>query len=147
MRVSLFGLFLRGTNLMESWPKPVQSDLLVIGFIRFYRFYVNLGDIWCCHIYFTSRLFTCSYLIIPCIFSTGCHLLYPSCSCMHVLTNTVFYACLCLGFINTHVLIYARHLAFASPLAGESDSSRSSCPGFRACSEWILPVADLRSAG
>ena len=36
---------------------------------------------------------------------------------MHVLTNTIFYACLCLGLIDTHVLIFARHLAFASPPA------------------------------
>ena len=35
----------------------------------------------------TSRLFTCSYLIIPCVFSAGCHLLYLSCSCMLVLTT------------------------------------------------------------
>ena len=94
MRVSLFGLFLRCTSLMEPWPKLVRSALLVIGFIRFYwfyRFYVSLRDIWCCPI-LTSRLFTCSYLIIPCVLSTGCHLLYPSCSCMYVLTNTIFYA-------------------------------------------------------
>ena len=29
---------------------------------------------------------------------------------------------------------------------GSSDSSRSSCPRLRACSVWILPVIDLRSA-
>jgi len=35
-------------------------------------------------------------------------------ACTH---NTIFYVCLCLGLIDTHVLIYARHLEFASPLA------------------------------
>ena len=85
MRVSLFGLFLRCTSLMEPWPKLVRSVLLVIGFIRFigfYRFYVNLRDIWCCPIYSTSHHLTCSYLIILSVFSTGSHLLYllaPAC--------------------------------------------------------------------
>ena len=74
MRVSLFGLFLRGTNLMGPWPKLVQSVLLVIGFIRFYRFYVSLGDIWCCPIYFTSHPF--SYLIIPWVVPAWYHLFY-----------------------------------------------------------------------
>ena len=100
---------------MEPWPKYVQSDLLVIGFIRFY---VSLGDLVLPYLlYFSSLYLILSYYTMR--FFTGCHLLYPSCSCMHVLTNTIFYACLCLGFIDTHVLIYARHLAFASPLAGE----------------------------
>jgi len=39
MRVSLFGLFLRCTSLMEPWPKLVQSVLLVIGFISDFLFY------------------------------------------------------------------------------------------------------------
>jgi len=37
--------------------------------------------------------------------------------------NTIFNACLWFRFIDTCVLISARHLAFASPLAGEFDSS------------------------
>ena len=36
MRVSLFGLFLRCTSLKELWPETIQSDLLVLDFIRFY---------------------------------------------------------------------------------------------------------------
>ena len=119
MRVSLFGLFLRSINLMESWPKLVQSDLLVLGFIRFCRFYVSLGDNWCCPIYFISRLITFPYLIIPWVFPVWYHLL-----CIYLLLhahahNTVFNAWLWFGFIDTLVLISARHLAFASPLAGE----------------------------
>jgi len=117
MRVSLFGLFLRSINLMESWPKLVQSDLLVLGFIRFCRFYVSLGDNWCCPIYFISRLITFPYLIIPWVFPVWYHLL-----CIYLLLhahahNTVFNAWLWFGFIDTLVLISARHLAFASPLA------------------------------
>ena len=52
------------------------------------------------------------------------------------------------GFIATHVLILARHLAFVSPLAWgvSSDSPGSSCPGHGAWSVWILPVADQSDA-
>ena len=48
------------------------------------------------------------------------------------------------GFIATHVLTLARHLAFVSPLAWgvSSDSPGSSCPGHGAWSVWIPPVAD-----
>ena len=119
MRVSLFGLFLRGTNLMEPWPKPVQSDLLVIGFIRFYRFHDSLGDIWYCPIYFTSRLVTFPYLIIPWVFPAWYHLLYIYLFLHAYAHNTVFNAWFWFGFIDTRVLILVRHLAFASPLAGE----------------------------
>ena len=50
--------------------------------------------------------------------------------------------------VYTLVLILARHLAFASPLAwGVSfDSPGFSCPGFGVWSVWILPVADQSSA-
>jgi len=134
---------------MEPWPKPAQSVLLVIGFIRFYRFYrfyVSLGDIWCCPIYFTSLLFTYSYLIIPCVFSAGCHLLYLSCSCMHVLTTrfSIHVYALDLSIhmcLSMHATWHSHHHSLRS-----SDSFGSSCPGLRACSVWIFPVADLRSA-
>ena len=39
MRVSLFGLFLRGTSLMGPWLKLIQSILLIIGFISDFLFY------------------------------------------------------------------------------------------------------------
>ena len=47
-----------------------------------------------------------------------------------------------------HVLIYARHLAFLSPLAWGvlSDSPGSSCPGHGAWSVWVPPVADQSGA-
>jgi len=103
---------------MEPWPKPVQPDLLVLDFIRFCRFYVSLGDIQCCPIYFISHLVTFPYLIIPWVFSVWYHLL-----CIYLLLHayahdTVFNAWLWFGFIDTLMLISARHLAFASPLAG-----------------------------
>ena len=46
------------------------------------------------------------------------------------------------------MLIFARHLAFASPLAWGvlSDSPGSSCPGHGAWSVWIPSVADQSSA-
>ena len=50
MRVSLFGLFLRCTSLMEPWPKLVQSVLLVI------RFYIGFPVLW-------WLCYTCSYLL------------------------------------------------------------------------------------
>jgi len=62
---------------------------------------------------------SCSYPIIPWIFSAWYHLLYVYLllyACAH---DTVFNACLWFGFIDTRVLIYARHLTFTSPLAGE----------------------------
>jgi len=61
----------------------------------------------------------CSYLIIPWVFPTWYHLLYIYLllyACAH---DTVFNTCLWFGFIDTCVLIYARHLTLASPLSGE----------------------------
>jgi len=128
MRVSFFGLFL-WCSLMESWPKLVRSVLLVIDFIRFYRFYrfyVSLGDIWCCLIYFIYRLVTCSYHLISCMFLAWYRLLSLY-LLLHVCAHdTVFDAWLWFSFIDTRVLIFARHLSFASPLVGEF------------CLPWIL---------
>ena len=134
---------------MEPWAKLVWSILFVISFIWFYwfyRFYVSLGDIWCCLLYFIHRLVTCSYHLISYMFPAWYRL-----SSLYLLLHagahdTVYNAYLWLGFIDTHVLISARHLAFALPLAGSCDSSGSSCPGFGAWSVWILPVADQSGA-
>ena len=126
MRVSLFGLFLRCTSLTKSWPKLVQSVLLVIGF------YIGFPVLWLlCYICSYHALYlysnppvSCSYLIISWVLPTWYYLLY------------------------TFVLVLARHLAFASPLAWgvSSDSPGSSCPGFGAWSVWIPPVADQSGA-
>ena len=119
MRVSLFGLFLRSTSLIEPWLKLMQSVLLVIGFIRFYQFYVSLGDIRCCLVYLIHCLITCFYHLISYMFQLDIELLSLYLF-LHVCSHdTVFNAYLWLGFIDTHVLILARHLAFVSPLAGE----------------------------
>jgi len=66
--------------------------------------------------YSTSLL---SYLIIPWVFPAWYHLLYIYLLLLACAHDTVFNACLWFRFIDTRVLIYARHLAFASPLAGE----------------------------
>jgi len=60
----------------------------------------NLGLYnWFYHIYFTCYLFTCS--------------------CMLMLMTRFSIHALWLGFINTRVIIYARHLVFTAPLVGE----------------------------
>ena len=74
-----------------------------------------------------------SYFIIPWVFPAWYQLLYIYLllhACAH---NTVFNVCLWFRFIDTRMLIYARHLVFASPLAlGSFDSPRSSYPGLKA---------------
>jgi len=54
---------------------------------------------WYYHIYFTCCLLTCSYMLM--------------------LTTQISIHALWLGFIDTRVLIYARHLAFTTLLIGE----------------------------
>ena len=79
------------------------------------------------------------------------HLFIPSldvsflfmCASAH---DTVFNAYLWFGFINTSVLIFARHLAFATPLVREFWLPGSSCPDPGARSWWILLVADQSGA-
>ena len=62
----------------------------------------------------------------------------------------IFYSTslLLLSYYTICLLIYARHLAFVSPLACGvlSDSPGSSCPGHGAWSVWIPPVADQSGA-
>jgi len=99
MRVFLFGLFLRCTSLMKPWPKPVQLVLLVFNFIQLYQFYVSLGDSWCFLICFPSCLLNCS--------------------CMPVSTTQFSVHALLFRFIDIHVVIFAHHLLFTTPLIGE----------------------------
>ena len=116
MRVSLFGLFLRRTSLMEAWPKLVQSVLLVIGF-------PVLWWLW----------YTCSCLLYlcsnPCFLNLISFVLDINC-CIH----TCAYPGSPPGFCIT--------LAWGV----SSDSPGFSCPGFGAWSVWILPVADQSGA-
>jgi len=95
--------------------------LLVSAFtsdFRFYDYYTIPVHILPFHLYFIPPVF-CSYLIIPRVFPTWYHLLYIYLLLHAYAHDTVFNACLWFRFIDTHVLITARHLAFASPLAGE----------------------------
>jgi len=82
------------------------------------HYYIITAYILLYHLCSTPSVF-CSYLIIPWVFPAWYQLLYIYLllhACAH---DTVFNTCLWFGFIDTHVLIYARCLAFASPLAGE----------------------------
>ena len=95
--------------------------LLVSAFtsdFRFYDYYTIPVHILPFHLYFIPPVF-CSYLIIPRVFPTWYHLLYIYLLLHAYAHDTVFNACLWCGFIDTRVLISARHLAFASPLAWE----------------------------
>ena len=67
---------------MEPGPKLVRFVLLVFNFIRFYQFYVSLGDNWCCLICFTYRLLTCSCM--PMLTTQFSILTYDSNLSMHV---------------------------------------------------------------
>jgi len=97
-------------------------SLLSSGFTSnfwFYDYYYIIGAyILPYHLYTISPI-SCSCLIIPCVFPTWYHLLFLYLllyACAH---DTIFNAWLWLRFIDTRVLIFARHLAFASPLLGE----------------------------
>jgi len=72
MRVSLFGLFLRCTSLMGSWPKRIKSLLLIISFTLDFLFHVCYT---CTYIWFMSLSHLATvvyylYVLIPwiCIF-------------------------------------------------------------------------------
>ena len=94
-------------------------------FIRFYirflvyeHYYIIPAYILLYHSCSIS-LISCSYLIIPCPFPTWYHLLSIYLllyACAH---DTIFNACLWFRFIDTRVLIPARHLTFTTPLVGE----------------------------
>ena len=129
-------------------PSYALSCLLVSGFtsdFQFYDHYTIPVHILLYHLCSIPPV-SCSYLIIPRVFPGWYQLLYIYLLLHACAYDTVYNAYLWLGFIDTHVLISTGHLAFTSPLAWSSDASRSSCPGFRAWSVWILPVGDLQKA-
>jgi len=99
----------------------VSPQLLSSSFTSDFRFYdyhtipvhILLYHLWSippvsCYYHLISYMFPPWYQLMSLylILHAGTH-------------DTVFNAYLWLGFIDTHVLISARHLAFASPLAGE----------------------------
>jgi len=89
-----------------------------IRFLVYNHYYIITFYILLYHLYSIPPV-SSSYLIIPWVFLAWCHLLYIYLflhACAH---DTVYNACLWFGFIDTRVLIFARHLAFTLPLAGE----------------------------
>jgi len=99
-----------------------SPSLLPSGFTLDFRFY-DRHYILAAYIFFTTSVLFHHYLAlilsyheyslldIACYIST--YFLY---ACAH---DTDFDACLWFKFIDTRVLIFTRHLAFASPLTGE----------------------------
>ena len=84
--------------------------------------------------FYPISLLLLSYHIMSssCLILLVIYLLTLACLCSrHDFSNV----CLWFRFVDTLVLIYACHLAFTSPLAGESDSSEFSCPGLGAWTE------------
>jgi len=101
-------------------------DRCVIATNAFHRILLRISGFMIIIILVTHTLFYypcsipsvfCSYLIIPWVLPAWYHLLYIYLPIHAYAHDTVFNAYLRLGFIDTHVLSYARHLAFASPLA------------------------------
>jgi len=128
-------------------PLYALPCLLLSGFtlnFRFYdHYYIIAAYILPYSLYFIPPV-SCPYPIKTWVIPTWYHLLYIYlllCACAH---DTIFNACLWFRFIDARIFIYARHLALASPLAGEF--WLPSYPGLRAWSLWILPVADLKGA-
>jgi len=102
-------------------PLYALPCLLVSDFtsnFRFYDYYTIPVHILSFHLYSIPPV-SCSYLIILWVFPAWYHLLYIYLLLLACAHDTIFNACLWFGFIDTHVLINARHLAFASPLFGE----------------------------
>jgi len=60
MKVSLFGLFLRGASLMGPWLKLIQSILLIIGFIRISGFMILYLFMSCLSTYILFHNHLCS---------------------------------------------------------------------------------------
>ena len=74
-----------------------------------------------------SKVWACITSFVPiCIwYITWCLTVY---TCVPVIMTLFFIHAFLFRFIDTHVLLYARHLALILPLVGEfSDSPRSAC--------------------
>ena len=101
-------------DLLVSWSRDLSYT---IGFARnrfylilsVYRFYVSLGDIWCCLVYFIYRLFICSYHLYHacsqldinyCVSTYSCMLVLMTRFTMHIMTrfHRYTYAYLCTPF-------------------------------------------------
>jgi len=129
-------------------PLYAFSCLLPSGFtsnFRLYDYYIRVTYILLCHLCSIPPVF-CSSLIILWVFRTWYRLLYIYLllyACAH---DTIFNASLWFGFIDTRVLIYAHHLALASPLAGEFWLPWILMYRSQSLEHVNFPVADLRGA-
>ena len=148
MRVSLSGLFLWCTYLIKPQTGFVPlvlpyslSSIFTSNFLFCCYYYIIAAYILHYHLclFYQSPALILLYLEYS-LLDITCYIF--TCSCMLVLT-TRFSMHIYDSNIDTRVFIYARHLALASPLAGSSDSPRSSCPGLETWSLWILPGFSL----
>ena len=96
-------------------------------------------------VFYSTSLFVLSYhtMSIPYLILLAIYIYLLLYACPH---DTVFNAYLWFRFIDTRVLIFARHLALASPLTGEFWLLWILLSKSWSWSLWILPVADLRGA-
>ena len=102
------------------YPLYALPSLLPSGFtsdFQFYDCYIIAAYILLYRLYSIPPV-SYSYLIIPWVFHAWHHLLYIY-LLLYASHDTVFNVCLWFGFIDIRVLIFARHLTLASPLAGE----------------------------
>jgi len=110
------------TEMPTLYPLYILPCLLPSGFTSdfwFYDYYFIVAAYILLYHLCSIPPVSCPYLIIPWVFPVWYHLLYIYLllyACAH---DMVFNTCLGFEFINTHVLISARHLAFVSPLVGE----------------------------
>ena len=104
-------------NSLYALPSMLPSDFY-IRFLVYDHYYVITAYILLYHLCYIPPV-SCSYLIIPWVFPAWYQLLYIYLLLHAYAHDTIFNAYLWFRFIYTRVLIYARHLAFASPLFGE----------------------------
>ena len=96
--------------------------------IAFIRLYFGFSVLWLlyytcsCHafplIFYSTSLLLLSYhtMSSSCLILLVIYLLVLACLCLR---HDFFNACLWFEFVDTLVLVYARHLAYTSPFAGE----------------------------
>ena len=114
---------------MEEWGIWYKDGGFLI-WITPSRYQSHESIYWACITHFVTSVYLISWCLI------------------HVWVyahDTVFNTCFWFRFIDTRVLVPARHLAFTTRW-GVSDSPGSLCPDLGAWSLWILPDADQRCA-
>ena len=150
MRVFLSGLFLRRTYLSNRKLSLYRWFCYIRFHWFFFKFLVLLLLLLyysCLHLALSLVFYSTSHALILLyhvyfLLDIACYLYLVLYACAH---DTIFDAHLWFRFIDTRVLIYVRHLAFAYHSLESSESPESSCPGLRVWSLWILLVADQSS--